>query len=99
MLDAETWLTVQEAMEAGLVDEITGGGDSIIPSQVMNAVGGGLRALGGAGGLPSAAELRERKAAMDSAAAPSGADPADDPLEEPGIKARLTASLSLKKYY
>ena len=29
MLDAETWLTVQEAVEAGLVDEIIGGGDSI----------------------------------------------------------------------
>lgn len=96
MLDAETWLTVQEAVEAGLVDEIIGGGDSIIPSQVMNAVGGGLRALGGAGGLPSAAELRAKKAAMDSA---SGANPADDPPEEPGIKARLAASLSLKKYH
>ena len=73
--------------------------DVLVPAGREGAVGGGLRALGGAGGLPSAAELRERKAAMDSAAAPSGADPADDPLEEPGIKARLTASLSLKKYY
>ena len=96
MLDAETWLTVQEAVEAGLVDEVTGGGDSIIPSQVMNAVGGGLRALGGAGGLPSAAELRAKKAAMDSA---NGAGPADDPPEEPGVQARLATALSLKKYY
>ncbi len=96
MLDAETWLTVQEAVEAGLVDEVTGGGDSIIPSQVMNAVGGGLRALGGAGGLPSAAELRAKKAAMDSA---NGAGPADDPTEEPGVQARLATALSLKKYY
>lgn len=93
MLDAETWMTVQEAAEAGLVDEIIGGGE-IIPSQVMNAVGGGLRALSGAGGLPSAAELRAKKAAMEG-----GADPADDPPEEPGDQARLAASLSLKKYY
>lgn len=92
MLDAETWMTVQEAAEAGLVDEIIGGG--IIPSQVMNAVGGGLRALSGAGGLPSAAELRAKKAAMEI-----GADPADDTPEEPGDQARLAASLSLKKYY
>lgn len=93
MLDAETWMTVQEAVESGLVDEIIGGGE-IIPSQVMNAVGGGLRALSGAGGLPSAAELRAKKAAMEG-----GADPADDPPEEPGDQARLAASLSLKKYY
>ena len=93
MLNAETWMTVQEAVEAGLVDEVIGG-ESIIPSQVMNAVGGGLRVLSGAGGLPSAAELREKKAAMES-----GSAPADDPPEGPGVQARLSASLSLKKYY
>lgn len=104
MLDAETWLTVQEAVEAGLVDEIIGGGDSIIPSQVMNAVGGGLRALSGAGGLPSAAELRAKKAAMDlaengGAGSNSGEGPTNDVPEEAGDQARLAASLSLKKYY
>lgn len=93
MLNAATWMTVQEAVEAGLVDEIIGGGE-IIPSQVMNAVGGGLRALSGTGGLPSAAELRAKKAAMES-----GKDPADDPSERPGAQERLAASLSLKKYY
>lgn len=93
MMDAETWLTVQEAAEAGLVDEIIGGGE-IIPSQVVNAVGGGLRVLSGAGGLPSAAELRAKKAAMES-----GTAPADDTSEDPGAQARLAASLSLKKYY
>lgn len=93
MMDAETWLTVQEAAEAGLVDEIIGGGE-IIPSQVVNAVGGGLRVLSGAGGLPSAAELRAKKAAMES-----GTTPADDTPENPGAQARLAASLSLKKYY
>lgn len=93
MLNAETWLTVQEAVEAGLVDEVIGG-ESIIPSQVMNAVGGGLRVLSGAGGLPSAAELRAKKTAMEG-----GTAPADDPPEVPWDQARLAASLSLKKYY
>lgn len=91
MMDAETWLTVQEAVEAGLVDEVIGGGE-VIPSQVMNAVGGGLRALSAAGGLPSAAELRAKKAAMEGALpAPEG--------EKAGERSRLEASLSLKKYY
>lgn len=98
MLDAETWLTVQEAVEAGLVDEVIGGGDSLIPSQVMNAVGGGL---------PSAAELRAKKAAMELAAAQSngcaeaagGESRANGAPEEAGDQARLAASLSLKKYY
>ena len=94
MLDAETWLTVQEAVEAGLVDEIIGSGESIVPSQVMNAVGGGLRALSGAGGLPSAEELRAKKAAMEGNSTPAAGTP-----EEPGVQARLAASLSLKKYY
>lgn len=93
MLDAETWMTVQEAAEAGLVDEIIGR-EEIIPAQVMNAVGAGIRAMSGTGGLPSAAELREKKAAMES-----GKSPADDPLERPGAQERLAASLSLKKYY
>ena len=44
MMDAETWLPVQEALEAGLVDEVIGGG-SLLPDQVVNCVGGGLRAV------------------------------------------------------
>ncbi len=91
MMDAESWLTVQEAAAAGLVDEITGG---VLPAQVVNAVGGGLRALGGAGGLPSAEELRSRKAAMGGA--PFLGDRASQDLR---IREKLLASLSLKKYY
>ncbi len=97
MMDAETWLPVQEAVEAGLVDEVIGGG-SLLPDQVVNCVGGGLRALCGAGGLPSAEELRAKKAALD---AQSG-DPGDTPAEEPdqsGERERLAVSLSVKKYY
>lgn len=97
MMDAETWLPVQEAVEAGLVDEIIGGG-SLLPAQVVNCVGGGLRALCGAGGLPSAAELRAKKAALDAQGAQSGGAPAEEP-EQRGERERLAVSLSVKKYY
>ncbi len=101
MMDAETWLPVQEAVEAGLVDEIIGGAD-LIPSQVVNAVGGGLRVLSGAGGLPSAAELRARKDAFDGARPKPDSDggpptPERRPDQE-NERARLAVSLSVKKY-
>lgn len=97
MMDAETWLTVQEAAEAGLVDEVIGGG-AVLPSQVVNAVGGGLRVLAGSGGLPSAAGLRARKASIDGRNQPEGPEAGAAPEEQGGRK-RLAASLSLKKYY
>lgn len=99
MMDAETWFPAQEAVAAGLVDEIIGG-ESLLPSQVMNAVGGGLRALSGAGGLPSAAELRARKDAMDGAA-PKPDTNGDPPagLDHEDERERLAVSLSIKKYY
>lgn len=97
MMDAETWLPVQEAVEAGLVDEVIGGA-GLLPTQVVNFVGGGLRALCGAGGLPSAAELRARKAELDAQAGQSGGAPAEEP-EQRGERERLAVSLSVKKYY
>lgn len=100
MMNAETWFPVQDAVEAGLVDEIIGG-SSLLPSQVVNAVGGGLRVLSGAGGLPSAAELRARKEAMDGAVPQpdeGGGPPAVEPDQE-SERARLAVSLSVKKYY
>ena len=57
-----------------------------------------LRALCGAGGLPSAEELRAKKAALDA----QDGDPCDIPAEEPdqsGERERLAVSLSVKKYY
>lgn len=97
MMNAETWLPVQEAVEAGLVDEIIGGVELLAP-QVVNCVGGGLRALCGAGGLPSAAELRAKKAALDAQNEQSGGAPAEEP-EQRGERERLAVSLSVKKYY
>lgn len=97
MMDAETWLPVQEAVEAGLVDEIIGGG-SLLPAQVVNCVGGGLRALCGAGNLPSAAELRGQKAALDARNGEPGETPAEEP-DQRGERERLAVSLSVKKHY
>ena len=100
MMDSETWFPAQEAVEAGLVDEVVGGA-GLLPSQVVNAVGGGLRVLSGAGGLPSAAELRARKEAMDGAvpkpAEGEGVPPAGS--EQESERERLAVSLSVKKYY
>lgn len=93
MMDAETWLTVQEAVEAGLVDEVIGGGGAL-PSQVVNTVGGCLRVLAGPGGLPSAADLRARKAAIDAGKQLENTETLPESQRE-----RLTVSLSLKKYY
>lgn len=97
MMDAETWLPVQEAVEAGLVDEVIGGAE-LLPAQVVNCVGGGLRVLCGAGGLPSAAELRAKKAALDAQDRQSGGAPAEE-LNQKGERERLAVSLSVKKYY
>lgn len=97
MMDREVWLPVQEAAEAGLVDEIIGGPGLLAP-QVVNCVGGGLRALCGAGGLPGAAELRARKAAMSAGENPSDGAPAEEP-DQRDERERLAVSLSVKKYY
>ena len=100
MMDAETWMPVQEAVDAGLVDEIIGGA-GLLPSQVENAVGGGLRALSVGGGLPSVAELRARKDAIDAGVSKpegEGEVPAPRPDQE-SERERLAVSLSVKKYY
>lgn len=91
MLNAETWLTVQQAVDAGLVDEVLGGVEAL-PEQVVNAVGGGLRALSGTGGLPSAAELRARAEAQ-GLHPPGGQEPSG------GERERVGASLALKRFY
>ena len=99
MMDSETWFPVQEAVEAGLVDEIIGGA-GLLPSQVVNTVGGGLRALSGTGGLPSAAELRARKEAVDSGT-PQPDEGGELPAgpDQESERARLAVSLAVKKHY
>ena len=59
MMNAETWLTAQEAVDCGLADGIIGETASIAPQNVMNAINSGIRALGCAG-MPDITELRAR---------------------------------------
>lgn len=98
MMEAETWLCAQDALDAGLVDGILyqeGETPLTIPSSVTAAVGGGIRALAMSGGLPSAAELREKYEALQRQQPPKDAEkPA-----EPGLRDdwRHAARLSIEK--
>lgn len=57
LMEANTWMTAQEAVERGLADGILYQ-EEPIPQNVVNAVGGGIRALGASGGMPNIAQLR-----------------------------------------
>lgn len=60
MMSAETWMTAQEARDAGLVDGILfEEEESVLPQNVMNAAGAGIRALGMSGGIPDISKLRD----------------------------------------
>lgn len=67
MMDRETFLTAQEALDAGLVDEIIGAeeGAPANPMNVWNAVGG-------------APDLERMRAAYREAHPPEGAEPPED---------------------
>lgn len=66
MMRSSTWLTAQEALDAGLVDGILYQEEDseLLPGSIINAVGGGIRALAGSGGLPDAGQLRARYEAL-----------------------------------
>lgn len=57
MMNATTWMTAQEAVNLGLADGILFQ-DEPAPQNIMNAVGSGIRALGGSGGVPDIDHLR-----------------------------------------
>ena len=71
MMQRTTWMSAQEALDAGLADGVlyADGETPIFPSAIVNAVGGGIRALASVGGMPSAAELRARWEAAGGAGA------------------------------
>ena len=64
LIRAETWMTAQESVAAGLADGILyadGETPLTIPERVTNALGGGIRALAlSAGAMPSPEDLRVR---------------------------------------
>lgn len=58
LMNAETWLTAQEAVELGLADGVLYTEETVLPQDIVNAVGGGIRALGASGGIPDIAAMR-----------------------------------------
>lgn len=71
-MESETWMTAQEALEAGLVDGILyadGETPLQLPETMAKAIGGGIRAAAANGMLPDPGELR-RKAAAAGVTAP-----------------------------
>ncbi|MPM42219.1 ATP-dependent Clp protease proteolytic subunit [bioreactor metagenome] len=81
MMASTTWFTAQEAVDAGLADGILFQNDQV-PTNVVNAVGGGIRALANAGGLPDPAQLRARYEAMKAQKPGEGAEPEENAGEE-----------------
>lgn len=97
MMAASTWLTAQEALDAGLVDGILyqDEGEQILPKNITNAVGFGLRAVAGFSGLPDIEQLRaeynRRNPVPDSGTNPqnpTGGAP-DNHMDSWKAKARL----------
>ena len=58
-MNAETWLTAQDAVDLGLADGILYEGETVLPQNIVNCVSGGIMALGSSGGLPDIVSMRE----------------------------------------
>lgn len=78
LMDASTWMTAQEAVEKGLADGILYQDDPD-PRNIMNALGGGIRALGESGSMPDIVQLRAeyRKRKEAETGTPPAADTQD----------------------
>jgi len=104
MMNAETWLTAQQAVEIGLADGILYQDDGVVlPSSIVNAVGGGIRSLANSGaGLPDPEQLRaeyNRKAKEQPADDNKPCDPADENAakDNDGWRAQAWARLNIEK--
>ena len=77
LMNAESWLTAQDAVDLGLADGILyqeEGDGGVLPQNVVNAVGGGIRSLAGNAG---AGATREALLARYEQLVRNGAKPAD----------------------
>lgn len=93
MMTSTTWMSAQEAIDTGIADGILykdGEGAEAgapLPGNIVNAIGGGLRALAGAGGgLPDPEQLRAEYRQMqrnDPTAAEPEQNPGSDPQSDP----------------
>ena len=82
MMAESTWMSAQSAVEAGLADRILWAEEPPVPQNILNAVGSGIRALAGSGGLPDVQQLRAQYEQIQRAAAPAPEDPAPEPPDD-----------------
>ena len=100
MMAATTWLTAQQAVDAGLADGILYQDEpDVDPNQVYNAIGAGIRAATNSGsGLPDIAQLRAAYQQMQPQPQPSAADePAGTEPVEDSDEWQAQARLSIEK--
>lgn len=87
LVNRESWLTAQEAVEIGLADGILGndGSSAPLPLDIVNFVGSGIRSLAAnSSGLPRPADLLARyEAAVLDGAQPAEGHPVARPKPEP----------------
>ena len=95
MMASSTWLPAHEALSAGLVDGILYG-DELIPENIVNAVGNGLRALG-LGGLPDPEQLRAELLASGGVGSPQEPPPVEDNKDPQPMDWRAKARLDMEK--
>ena len=84
LMNAQTWITAQEAADLGLVDGIMFADESVSP-QVVNAMGAGVRAIANsAAPVRDAQSLRARyEQLVRDGAAPADGHPVLDPAQPP----------------
>jgi ATP-dependent Clp protease, protease subunit len=101
LMRAETWIPAQDAIEMGLADEILYQDDttSIIPGNIVNAVGSSIRGLINGATQPSAAELRARYADLVAkGATPAAGHPAPAPIQSMPWQARARLEIEKNRY-
>lgn len=86
LMQKESWITAQEALDLGLADVILWQDDTssaVLPKDVVNAVGGGIRSLAAASpGMPSAEDLMSRyRELVSQGAAPAEGHPVELPRD------------------
>lgn len=94
MMDKATWFPAQDALAAGLADGVLyqeGEEPLVLPQNITNAVGGGIRALANSSGeMPAAETLRARyrKLVDEGKAQPMGdaGEPASESHTPPALK-------------
>lgn len=95
MMEDSSWLPAQEAVSVGLADGILYEGDSIMPTDIVNAVGAGIKSIAQCGGVPNIAQMRADYAAHTHIESNPGGVSGEDDL---GWKAGAFLSIEKNKF-